>query len=391
MPIAHAISNFMAEVVLFVLDLGVNQEAQGTLLYRLTDDMWIWGDPTTTNDAWKSVRRSVDLLGLTINEKKSGSVHPEEDTYRDLPSGDVIWGFLKLDPTSGRWLIDQSQVDCHTELLKRQLNSSKSVFSFIQLWNSCVGRFFKRTFGEPAHCFGREHVDMILDTHKRIQEQLFGTDGSAGESVTNHLRKIIADRFGIHDVPDAFLYLPEELGGLALSNPFVPFLVIRDQLIKSPDGVMDNFFEWEKEEYKRVRDTFNAYGGYVKNSRGVFELSTDGFSSSTSKDQSKFMSMTEYTQHRMSTSSELKRTYEELCRTPWGDDITLSTDVQAALDRVSDLRRSGFDSDDRWLLQLCSPELLHIFGGLNIVDRGLLPLGVMTMLRSKKVTWQEVL
>lgn len=40
-PIAHAISNFMAEVVLFMLNLVVIHDTREALLYRLTDDMWI--------------------------------------------------------------------------------------------------------------------------------------------------------------------------------------------------------------------------------------------------------------------------------------------------------------------------------------------------------------
>lgn len=188
-------------------------------------------------------------------------VHPGEDICPDLPNGDVKWGFLKLDPETGRWLIDQSDVDRHTQQLKRQLNSSKSMFSFTQLWNSCVGRFFKRTFGQPANCFGQEHVDMILDTHKRVQEQLFREDNSAGKSVTDHLRKLIADQFDVHDVPDAFLYLPEELGDLSLCNPFVPFLIVRDQVIKSPEKPMEDFFEQERKKYKNAQEWFNANGG----------------------------------------------------------------------------------------------------------------------------------
>lgn len=101
--------------------------------------------------------------------------------------------------------------------------------------------------------------------------------------------------------------------------------------------------------------------------------------------------MTEYTQYRTTTSSELKYTYEKLCRTPRNDEINVSADVSAALTRITDLRGSSLDLDQKWLLQLCSPELLWLFGGMNIVDKGFLPLGVMTMLRSKKVTWQEVL
>ena len=103
------------------------------------------------------------------------------------------------------------------------------------------------------------------------------------------------------------------------------------------------------------------------------------------------MSMTEYTQYRMSTSAGLKQAYNELCRIPWSDDINVSADVLAAMEKVPDLQWYSLDSDQKWLLQLCSPELLQQFGGMNIVDKGLLPLGVMTMLRSKKVTWQEVL
>lgn len=390
-PIAHAISNFMAEVVLFVLDFAVNQEAQGTLLYRLTDDMWVWGDPATTNDAWKSIRRCVDILGLTINDKKSGSVHPGATMCPDLPQGNVTWGFLTLDSEHGRWLIDQTQVDRHTERLKRQLCSSKSVFSFIQLWNSCVGRFFKRTFGEPANCFGREHVDMILDTHKRIQERLFDEDSSTGRNVTDHLRGLIAERFGIQGVPDAFLYLPEELGGLSLYNPFVPFLMIRDQLLKSSEQPMEDFFELEKERYKSAKDLFNINGAWVPNSRGTFVPASERHSFSTTKGEENFMSMTEFTQHRESTSLELKNTYEQLCRTPWTDDINMSTEVVAAMDRMTMTRWTRFEGDQKWLLQLCSPQLLRQFGGLSIVDKGLLPLGVMSMLRSKRVTWQEVL
>ncbi|KAI4272982.1 MAG: hypothetical protein LQ337_004941 [Flavoplaca oasis] len=393
-PIAHTISNFMAEIVLFVLDFAVNQEAQGALLYRLTDDLWIWGDPRTTNDAWKSVQRSVNILGLTINKKKSGSVYPNKEVSPDLPDGDVKWGFLKLDPDSGRWLIDQSDVDRHTQRLKRQLNSSKSVFSFIQIWNSCVGRFFKRTFGQPANCFGQEHVDMILDTHKRVQQQLFGEDSTTGKSVTDHLRKLIVDRFDVHDIPDAFLYLPEELGGLSLCNPFVSYLLVRDDVIKSPEKPMQDFFELEKRMYKKAEDWFHNYGGYVQNSQGYRVLSSSErhppFSTGEAEEE-KFMSFTEYTQHRTTTSSGLKDTYEQLCFTPRNEDIKVTSDVTDALDKLPKMGLDNLDPDQRWLLQLSSPELLRSFGGLSIVDQGLLPLGVMTMLRSKKITWQEVL
>lgn len=43
------------------------------------------------------------------------------------------------------------------------------------------------------------------------------------------------------------------------------------------------------------------------------------------------------------------------------------------------------------MVQLYSEEMFRVFGGLSIVDKALLPLGVMGMLRAKRVTWQLVL
>ena len=212
--------------------------------------------------------------------------------------------------------------------------------------------------------------------------------------MTDHLRKLIADRFDVHDIPDAFLYLPEELGGLSLCNPFVSYLLVRDKVIKSPEKPMQDFFELEKEMYKKAEDWFHTYGGYVKNSQGFMVLSSsERHSSSTTgkAEEEKFMSFTEYTQHRTTTSSGLRDAYEQLCRTPRNDNINVTSDVTDALYKSPKMGLSNLDSDQRWLLQLSSPELLRSFGGLSIVDKGLLPLGVMTMLRNKKVTWQEVL
>lgn len=415
-PISHAISNFMAEVVLFVLDLAVNQRADGTLLYRLTDDMWIWGDPALCKDAWKAVRDSVNILGLTINEKKSGSISPENSGSSDengLPRGDVTWGFLKLEPGTGRWIIDQTQVDRHTKQLKRRLFASKSVFSFVQLWNSCVGRFFKRVFGEPANCFGRGHVDMVLDTHRHIQSQLFNNIGAPGDSVTDYLKKIVSERFGVTDVPDGFFYLPEELGGLALCNPFIDYLCVRDRLIKSPEQQMEHYLELEKDAYWQAREWFEANGGYTvsrkiqdrlrKSQRSAKPLvtstklddSTESPTSGKESDREPFMTMTEFTQSRELTSINLKSKYNMLCTKPEPQLLESTPDVYAAVERLPNAQRSLFiadvDAGITWLIHLYAPDLLHRFGGLNIVEKGLLPLGVMQMLRSKKVTWQEVL
>lgn len=50
-----------------------------------------------------------------------------------LPQGQIRWGFLCLDPISGRFDIDQKMVDSHIEDLRKQLQGkSKSIIDWIQ-------------------------------------------------------------------------------------------------------------------------------------------------------------------------------------------------------------------------------------------------------------------
>jgi hypothetical protein len=42
----------------------------------------------------------------------------------------------------------------------------------------------------------------------------------------------------------------------------------------------------------------------------------------------------------------------------------------------------------RWVVQLYGPDMNERFGGLNIVDRGLLPIGMVSLFRSGRVKWQ---
>ena len=417
-PIAHAISNWMAEVVLFVVDMTVNQEADGTLLYRLTDDFFVWGDPARCKAAWKAISRTVKILGLDINEKKSGSVCLGGQGTSDidsLPKGDVTWAFLKLDPNTKRWVIDQNQVDRHTSQLKRQLYPSQSIFSFVQTWNSCVGRFFKRVFGEPANCFGQGHVEMILETHRRIQGQLFDHNSDGCDSVTDYLKKRIAEKFNMTDVPDAFFYLPEDLGGLGLCNPFIEYLSVQKGLIKSPEEQMEKFFETEKEDYQRARDHFEAHGGYAidpkssvpkrtrqpKRSAELLSVKTtdskdpNESTKISEKDHDQFFSMAEYTQYRELTSWYLQTVYSTLHATASPRLLDGTSEVHAAVLRLP-YPQSGeiTENPDKtafWLINLYASDLIRRFGGLAIVDKALLPLGVMQILRSKKVIWQEVL
>lgn len=223
-PISGPLSDMLGETILFCLDFAFNQRTGGALLYRLHDDIWFWGSEEDCVIGWTEMTKFAKVMGLSFNVEKTGCVKvahmtgEKQDVSPSLPKGDVTWGFLKLDGESGRFVIDQEDVNKHIEELQTQLSACKSILDWIQAWNIYGARFFKTNFGRSAHCFGLAHVHSTLETLARIQQTLFAT---AGGSVTSALKKMLHEKFGVEDVPEGYLYFPMSMGGLDLKNPFV--------------------------------------------------------------------------------------------------------------------------------------------------------------------------
>ena len=257
-PGAHALSAICGEAVLFCLDYAVNQKTNGAQLYRLHDDFWIWSSShQTVVSGWEAITDFNKIMGVSLNEAKTGSVRIMADKeeintlHPSLPVGEIRWGFLYLDPLSGQFKIDQAMIDKHIEELKRQLQDKKSIFSWIQAWNTYAGRFFTSNFGKPANCFGREHVDSMLKSLERIQRTVF-----SDTSVVEYLKNTMQKRFGISEIPDGYLYFPASLGGLELHNPFIGLVQLRDSVFEKPETALDNFFEAEQEAYQKAKTAF---------------------------------------------------------------------------------------------------------------------------------------
>ncbi|KAK3378239.1 hypothetical protein B0H63DRAFT_502624 [Podospora didyma] len=344
-PLSTPVADFFGEALLFCMDFAVNQKTDGARLYRLHDDMWLWGSDETCSKAWSVMTEFADTVGLDFNEKKTGCTRisgtgaaaPAVVTTKlasgSLPTGDVTWGFLRLDSATGRFLIDQEEVDKHIDELRLQLAACRSIFDWIQAWNIYGSRFFASHFGRPANCYSRAHVDSMLATFQRIQARLFPDHpGGVGE----YLKGMMASRFKLQpaDIPDGYLYLPTSLGGLGLLNPFVPLLIVKDSAIENPAKIMDDFCD--KEEFE--------------------------------------------------TSEALGRAYESLMEEPTQISIRLKGDVKASL--TSDEEWYGFTEYEQWIVQLYHKSMVALFGGLSIVDEGLLPTGLMTMLRQSRFRWQ---
>lgn len=400
--ISTPVADFMSESILFCLDYAVNQKAAGTRLYRLHDDTWLWGNSETCAKAWDVITKFTDTMGLDLNVDKTGSVRITKgngaatSTVQPgaLPEGDVKWGFLKLDPCHGSFLINQEEVDKHIEELRLQLTACRSVLDYIQAWNIYGNRFFANNFGQPANCYGRAHINSMLATFRRIQEKLF-PDHSGG--VGEHLKLTIASRFGISpsDIPDGYLYWPSSMGGLGLQNPFVSLLLSRHHVEETPEKLMDKYLEEEEFAYERAKARFNQ--GSRKNADDSASESGGWTGRATRWEKpgwrdapefenlrnEPFMSLDEFTRYRERTDSRLGETYRQLMRSPSPATVVPSGEVKVALPDWT-----GLSDYEKWVVQLYHKDMIARFGGADVVDKGLLPTGLMTMLRESRFRWQ---
>lgn len=372
-PIQHRLSDALGEAVLFCLDFAVNKSTESNL-YRMHDDLWFWGSTKDSEKAWHTIQEFAGVMGLSLNDSKTGSVEIDgsKEQYipsKQLPQGQISWGFLKMEST-GKWTLDDDQVEEHIIELQRQLSACKSVFSWVQAWNLYVARFLHNNFGEPANCLGRPHVNMAIDAFEKIQRKVFDSEELVGNNVTEHLRHKLSERFDVSDVPDGFFYFNVELGGLGLRNPFIPLLLIHKNSKKNPVELIEKAFELEEKDYNGVKRSYEN-----GTSRSRFHP--------TSTDVDSFMSLDEYTQYLEETSPHLQEAYQLLLEAPAKEWVDESSGPGWSIGR-----QAKKDYYDEWVLQLYGGEIVEKYGGLAMGEKRLLPIGLVSMLRGEKVRWQ---
>ena len=401
-PGNHAISDILGEVILFCLDIKVNQATKGARLWRVHDDFWFWSkDHDTTTTAWETIQEFSSIMGLTLDMNKSGSVRTGTQAGQvgtSLPPGNIRWGFLTLNSASGRFEIDQAAVDRHVSELQRQLNAKdSSVFSWIEAWNAYANTFFTTNFGKSANCFGQQHIDEVLSTLERAQRALFRDGPSTASSVVEYLKQTLASRFDIQSVPEGYVFFPSALGGLELRNPFVLLLQLRNHVTKNPQQQLEKFTEEEKEQYKYARLSFEK-GQIARNVREYPDY--------TPADSSFFMSFDEYIRYRETFavlgSRGLSTVFTELMHRPDSEaTIDASSEIMTALNLMDTGGVVGQEGECgingnwygmepywKWILGVYGPQMLRKFGGLNIVDNGVLPIGMVSLFRSQGVSWR---
>ena len=390
-PVQHVLSDALGEAVLFCLDFSVNQ-ATGTNLYRFHDDLWFWGQEEMAVTAWKTIEQFNEVMGLSLNQGKTGSIKIsgkiESSTIsEELPKGSIHWGFLRLN-SCGVWEVDEKEIDEHIEELRRQLSACKSVLAWIQAWNTYATKFFATNLGKPAECLGQQHIDMVIETFARIQRQLFSTDEYTDGSVIEYLKRTIAERFQITDLSEGFFYFPIELGGLDLRNPLIPLLLVRDNAPQSPMERIETAFEREEEAYLEARRAYND---------GEVEATSSSRLAYIPSEDEPFMSLDEYTRYVEETSDALHDAYTNLLEMPTVRAVQRTPEVEKALNELPYKSHSKcaihpvwseMSPYHQWITQLYAGDVIKRFGSLSMGEKRLLPIGLASMLRSDKIRWQ---
>ena len=204
---------------------------------------------------------------------------------------------------------------------------------------------------------------------------------------------MIQTRFKVKDLPDAFIFLPENLGGLGLRNPFVSLFLIRNNMRKTPEDIVEEALRLEREKYLEDKKSFEAVGesGLRRRLHNIFFTLEDEDKNPVKDEMFTFMELEEYSKFRERTSADFRDTFLQLTSVPLIEDISLSKEVENGLGELGGFVAATLDSEKKWFLQLYSEELLEDFGGLSLVDKQFLPGGVLAMMKGKKVTWQMVL
>ncbi|KAI4285391.1 MAG: hypothetical protein L6R38_000689 [Xanthoria sp. 2 TBL-2021] len=368
------LADVYSELMLFCMDFAVWQCTSGLKLYRLHDDFWLWGSEDACSRGWSAISDFAKVMGLELNAEKSGSIRVSKNITTPLPSslpeGDVRWGFLKLS-TTGYFTLDHAVVHKHITALIGQLASTNSLFAWIRIWNTYGVKFFTSMLGRerPGNCFGAQHITLMQKCFARVHEKVFEDD----TNLANKLRKEIKRRFPAFtaDVLDSFIFLPAAVGGLGVINPFITLMQLEGRIIAKPGVIMDTFHQSETSSFHKAK-TIYEQGQTVGLAQSKYKPPRRGF-----------FPFTEFVRAREQLSHDLLKAYKALLHRPKPDEVKISDEVEVVLGGSQGLKGPY----NLWLLELYKDELVANFGGLNIVETKLLPMGMVKMAIKQRIKW----
>ncbi|KAK7974384.1 hypothetical protein PG989_016232 [Apiospora arundinis] len=253
-PSRFVLSAVFEEMVLFCLDLAVNQATDGGLLYRRSGDQLLWSPSETyVEDAWETIQTFAAVTEILVEGGSTRLGDPKRCSSPycgPLPPRIIRLDGLYLSPRAGRFEIDENLIYGYVDQSDLRYKQ-RSIFSFVGCWNKYVCRLFSR-FGKPTNCLGHHHIDKLLEYYEEIQLQLFSKFGDPNgiydfdcASPAGYLRELILLRYGIAHIPDAYVFFPTELGGLGLISASTTLLLLCNVILDSPSTLLDKANDYE--------------------------------------------------------------------------------------------------------------------------------------------------
>jgi hypothetical protein len=348
-------------------------------------------------------------MGLRLNKDKTGSacavdesnpryVASDNHALSRLPSGRVKWGFLLFDPMEWKWTVDKGAIKDHMKELRFQLKSRHAVMAYVQAYNAYIENFLPNNFGAVVTGLGDSHAVMVLEALQYAQRCLYSDDNGSDEgsmeetpNVAQHVREMIQSRFGKeYEVPDCFLYMGIQSGGLGLANPvpeFAQYVEIAKNEAHGEDidhmppmeRALDTMKKQLSEAYRDNEQKFAArlYAEWQKHKLGGKSASVqvapqdsddNGERSQEAINSSRFMSFGEYIATSEEHNKAMSCMYKTLLNPPTND-----TDRPRLSTR-------------HWASAAFHNELKELFGE-SIAEEEFLSLGLYRTLAEEKVRW----
>jgi len=220
----------------------------------------------------------------------------------------------------------------------------------------------------------------------RIQSELFpGIEGGA----VGHLQSVVEQRFGIRDLPQGYFYLPIGSGGLELRNPMIDIFAMerieKSGWSRSWDLRTEKFsfaaqVNHDVETYKRLKEHWENLPSSSKNLKLI--------------GNKEFMSFDEYVSLRETWLPGWLRCYDDMLEVPDPANVMITPAVQTFLGGQASSISHGnkwnnMDWYERWVVSLYGEEVVKRFGGLEVVDPTLIPVGMVQLFRSSRMKLDE--
>lgn len=156
-------------------------------------------------------------------------------------------------------------------------------------------------------------------------------------------------------------------------------------MTEDPDKFMRKFLEEEKHAYDTAKLAWEngkpldeAYDRYDRYDPPISP------SAATEYRKQGFMPFDEYTRHRARTSGRFGKMYSQLLDEPSNATVVRTSDTHS----IREDEWCCMDAYQQWIIQLYAPDMIAKFGGLHVVERGLLPTGLVNMFRESRFEWR---